>query len=73
MRNDLKAWYQQHFGSFTSLQLFEIEELSEYYLGLMQLPNVDYKNNKPVATLLFAESHRELKTILQTVISRIAN
>ena len=73
MRNDLKAWYQQHFGSFTSLQLFEIEEMSEYELGLMQLPNVDYKNNKPVATLLFAESHRELKTILQTVISRIAN
>lgn len=73
MRNDLKAWYQQHFGSFTSLQLFEIEEMSEYELGLIQLPNVDYKNNKSRVTLLFAESHRELKTILQTVMSRIAN
>ncbi len=73
MRNDLKVWYQQHFGSFTSLQLFEIEEMSEYELGLLQLPDVDYKNNKPVETLLFAESHRELKTILQTVISRITN
>lgn len=73
MRNDLKAWYQQHFGRFTSLQLFEIEEMSEYELGLIQLPDVDYKNNQPSATLVFAESHRELKTILQTVISRIAN
>jgi hypothetical protein len=73
MRNDLKAWYQQHFGSFTSLQLFEIEEISEYELGLIQLPDVNYENNKPAASLLFAENHRELKTILQTVISRIAN
>lgn len=73
MRNDLKAWYQQHFGSFTSLQLFEIEEMSEYELGLIQLPNVDYKNNHSTGTILFAESHREFKTILQTVISRITN
>lgn len=73
MRNDLKAWYQHHFGSFTSLQLFEIEEMSEYELGLIQLPDVDYKKNQAAVTLLFAESHRELKTILQTVISRNAN
>jgi hypothetical protein len=73
MRNDLKVWYQQHFGSFTSLQLFEIEEMSEYELGLIQLPSVVYKNNNPTATLLLAESHKELKMILQTVISRITN
>jgi hypothetical protein len=73
MRNDLKAWYQQHFGSFTSLHLFEIEEITDYELGLIQLPDVNYKTTKPAASLLFAENHRELKTILQTVISRIAN
>lgn len=73
MRNDLKVWYQQHFGSFTSLRLFEINEISEYELELIQLPDVVYKNNKPAAKLLLAESHKELKMILQAVISRITN
>ena len=73
MRNDLKVWYQQHFGSFTSLQLFEINEISEYELELIQLPDVVYKSKKAAATLLLAESHKELKMILQTVISRITN
>ena len=73
MGYDLKVWYQQHFGSFTSLQLFEINEISEYELELIQLPDVVYKSKKPAATLLLAESHKELKMILQTVISRITN
>jgi hypothetical protein len=74
MRSDVKMHYQCHFGVFDPLTTDDIDEINQYELNLMVLPDVFYKVPAHLITaLLPVNKHKELQTILQTVINLTNN
>jgi hypothetical protein len=74
MRNDVKRHYERHFGVFDPLSLSDIDEINQYELNLVMLPDVFFKlPARSITAYLPVNRHKELQTILQTVLNLTNN
>jgi hypothetical protein len=74
MRSEVKTHYSRHFGVFDPLTVKDIDEINQYELNLLTLPDVYYKAPAHLITAFIpVNKHKELQLILQTVINITTN
>ena len=70
MKSEIRNYYQMHFGEFEALSVKEIQELCDYELTLIKLPELSYNRIKSHSLLSFndhasAKVREELKRVIK--------